>query len=68
MKRSITTAELKKIIELMPKKKIEKNRSWGDCLVDYDDFIDPYSLLYRVDEYLKEKQITKLIIKNTKSF
>jgi hypothetical protein len=52
----------------MPKKKIEKPTSWGNCLVDYDDYIDPYSLLYRVDQYLKEKQITKLIIKNTKSF
>lgn len=53
----ITIKELEKILNSIPKTKIEKdNNSWGDVTPYYDDMITPESVMYYVKEFIKSEK------------
>ena len=56
----ISLNELKKILDKIPKKKIElDNNSWGDVSIHYEEYVTPDKVLYEVEKYLKNEKEVK---------
>ena len=54
MKTTIKLKDLKKILDDMPKKKVEYEcKSWGCVTPHYTEMVEPCDVLWYVNEYLK---------------
>jgi hypothetical protein len=52
----ISTKDIERILEKMPKEQIEQKVSWGNCIPNYKEVVEVSSVMYHINKFIKEKQ------------